>query len=103
MVENAGTFFLFYSGNDWNTAAYAIGYAACSAPLGPCTKPSPSPWLASSERAQGPGGQEFFTDSSLNLWMAIHAWIDGQVGYPGGARNLFVLKLQFVNGVPAAA
>ena len=44
-----------------------------------------------------------FSDSAGRLWLALHAWIRGHVGYPGGARNLFVLRLTFVNGVPVAA
>jgi hypothetical protein len=34
--------------------------------------------------------------------MAVHAWVHGKVGYPQGARNLFVFRLTFVNGVPTA-
>ncbi len=29
MVDVAGTYYLFYSGNNWNSAAYAIGVATC--------------------------------------------------------------------------
>ena len=29
-------------------------------------------------------------------------WIDGAVAYPQGARNLFVLRVTFPNGVPTA-
>jgi hypothetical protein len=29
--------------------------------------------------------------------------VQGKVGYPFGARNLFVLKVSFVGGVPEAA
>jgi hypothetical protein len=35
--------------------------------------------------------------------MALHAWVRGKVGYPGGARNLFVVRLAFVNGAPVVA
>ncbi len=33
--------------------------------------------------------------------MALHAWVRGKVGYPQGARNLFVVRLTFVDGVAA--
>ena len=33
-----GQIILFYSANAWATADYAIGYATCEAPTGPCTK-----------------------------------------------------------------
>jgi beta-xylosidase len=102
MIEDSGAFYLFYSGNRWDTASYAIGYATCTSPLGPCTKAS-GPWLASSEKAQGPGGEELFRDGSNNVWIALHAWVDGKVGYTQGARNLFVLKVAFENGAPVPA
>ena len=40
-----------------------------------------------------------FTDQQGQTWMALHAWVGGQVGYPDGARNLFVVKLSFVDGI----
>jgi beta-xylosidase len=103
MVRDANRFYLFYSAARWNTASYAIGYAVCTTPQGPCTKPLTQPWLASNVTAQGPGGQEFFTDTSGRLWMVLHAWVSGKVGYPFGARNVFVLRVVFQNGVPQAA
>jgi beta-xylosidase len=102
MVAHEGRYYLFYSANDWATAAYGVGYAVCDSPLGPCAKPSEGPWLASTDKAQGPGGEEVFTDDQGRLWMVLHAWIGGKVGYPDGARNLFVVPLDFVNGVPTA-
>ena len=39
MIENAGTFWLFYSGNRWGTDNYGIGVARCATVVGPCTKP----------------------------------------------------------------
>ncbi len=102
MVAHEGRYYLFYSANDWATAGYGIGYAVCDTPLGPCAKPGQGPWLGSTDKAQGPGGQEAFTDAGGRLWMVLHAWVGGKVGYPGGARNLFVVPLDFVNGVPTA-
>ena len=103
MVEHDGRYYLFYSGNDWATANYAIGYAVCDSPVGPCTKPSPTPWLGSTPSAQGPGSPDVFADSQGQLWIALHSWVRGKVGYPGGARNFFVVRLTFVNGTPVAA
>ena len=102
MVAHEGRYYLFYSGNDWATVAYGVGYAVCDSPLGPCTKPGAGPWLGSTDKAEGPGGAEVFADEQGRLWMVFHAWVGGKVGYPDGARNLFVLPLDFVDGVPAA-
>ena len=101
MVGYEGHYYLFYSGNNWSTASYAIGYAVCDSPTGPCTKPADGPWLASTSKAQGPGGEDVFVDEQGQLWMALHAWVRGKVGYPQGARNLFVVRLTFVDGVAA--
>jgi beta-xylosidase len=103
MVAYDGAYYLFYSGNDWATAGYGVGYAACASPMGPCAKPPGGPWLGSTDRAQGPGGQEVFADADGRLWMVLHAWVGGAVGYPDGARNLFVVPLEFVDGAPVAA
>jgi Glycosyl hydrolases family 43 len=103
MVRDANRYYLFYSGGHWNTDSYAIGYAVCGSPLGPCTKPLAQPWLGSNFTAQGPGGQEFFTDPGGGQWMVLHAWVGGKVGYPFGARNVFVLRVEFPGGIPEAA
>ena len=96
-----GRYYLFYSANDWAGPNYAVGYATCDSPLGPCAK-APGPWLASTDKAEGPGGAEVFTDGQGQPWLILHAWVRGKVGYPQGARNVFVLQLDFVNGVPVA-
>ncbi|MGZ4802146.1 MAG: glycoside hydrolase family 43 protein [Acidimicrobiia bacterium] len=100
MLAADGRYYLFYSGNDWDTANYAISYAVCTSPLGPCTKPNPGPWLTGSPTAQGPGSPSVFTDDDGNTWLALHSWVQGRVGYPQGSRNLFVVRFAIVNGQP---
>ncbi len=100
MLAADGKYYLFYSGNDWDTANYAISYAVCTAPLGPCVKPNDGPWLTSSPTAQGPGSPSVFTDDQGDTWLALHSWVHGKVGYPQGARNLFVVRFGIVNGLP---
>ncbi len=103
MTVTDGTYLLFYSGNDWQTADYAVGYATCAAPTGPCTKAGDKPWIAQTADARGPGGVEVFADSAGKRWLVGHAWIGPDVGYPKGARDLFVLQLTGVNGQPVAS
>lgn len=100
MLAANGAYYLFYSGNDWVTANYAVSYAVCSSPLGPCTKPRSDPWLTSGPNAQGPGSPSVFTDEAGDTWLALHSWVGDKVGYPGGARNLFVVRFAIVNGQP---
>jgi GH43 family beta-xylosidase len=103
MLEHDGRTYLFYSGNAWDSAAYAIGYALCDGPAGPCRKPADRPWLGSSPEAQGPGSAEFFVNRRGSRRMVFHAWIRG-VGYHAGAfRNLFATGVTFRDGVPVTA
>jgi beta-xylosidase len=64
MVDADGDHWLFYSGNWFNQPGYALGIARCDGPLGPCTKPSDQPWLASNAQGMGPGEASLFVDSA---------------------------------------
>jgi hypothetical protein len=101
MASLDGALFLFYSANAWNTAAYAIGYATCASPTGPCTKVLDHPWLGSSDRAAGPGGEQVFTDGTGDVRMVFHAWDADHVGYAkGGYRQVLTTGLRLVDGHP---
>jgi hypothetical protein len=101
MADIDGALFLFYSANAWNTAAYAIGYATCATPTGPCTKVLDHPWLGASDRAAGPGGEELFTDAAGNVRMVFHAWSAKHVGYAkGGYRQVLTTGVTLVDGHP---
>lgn len=82
MVRHQGTVYLLYSANDWWTQDYAIGYAVCESPLGPCAKPSGAALLASDGVRQGPGGPSAFLEADGRLQMAFHHWTAPHVGYP---------------------
>jgi len=104
MVRIGGRYHLFYSADWWESPSYSIGYAIGRSPLGPFTKVTTRrPWLGSSSRATGPGGQEFFTDLNGVLHVAYHAWTPGAVGYGcGGARSLRIARVDFPHGAPRA-
>jgi len=89
LILNAGRYFLFYSGNNWNSANYAVGVASCSGPLGPCSKPTSQPILTSGPNMDGPGGESVFADSTGAPWIAFAAWAPGAVGYPN-SRALYI-------------
>jgi beta-xylosidase len=100
LVEAGGRLLLFYSGNNWGTANYAVGFATCAGPLGPCTDASPQPILASGNGVSGPGGASVFTDSSGSHWIAFAAWAPGQVGYPH-SRELYLRRLDLSGPTPS--
>jgi hypothetical protein len=99
MIYSGGEYLLFYSASAYTSSSYAIGYATCSGPLGPCTNRSTTPLLASQPGMSGPGGPSVFSDAQGNLWMAFHAWLPGLVGYPH-SRALFLRPLAVQNGIP---
>lgn len=103
MVLHDGVYYLIYSANWWQGANYALGYAVCDGPSGPCTKPMDKPFFAiPSNRIGGeigPGGASFFHDHDGNLWIAYHAWRSPTSNYvAGGQRRLSLARIEFANG-----
>jgi len=99
MAQGPGGYHLLYSANRWDTDAYSVGHAACESVTGPCVK-DPEPWLASYDGAWGPGGPEFVVNSDGWVGLVVyHAWTADGVGYPDGARGLFVSSLRLDQGV----
>ena len=106
MVKLQDRYYLFYSANWWESSSYGVGYAVCTSALGPCSKQTlDGPLVRSVGETLGPGGQEFFTDTSGKLWMAYHAWSSPIVGYSnGGARSLRIDPIGLTaDGVPSLA
>ncbi len=79
MVQFRGVTYLFFSGNSWENASYATGYAICAGPTGPCVRQNrgaPMMTTASTGRL-GPGGADAFVAGG-SLRLVYHAW--DQVG-----------------------
>ncbi len=101
MTQHGGRYYLFYSANWWESGDYAVGYAVCDSPLGPCTKPQDGPILESTGDHLGPGGASFFRDVEGRLRVAYHAWLSPNTNYNmGGARSLHLGYVEFQEGVP---
>jgi len=113
MVRAPTGYALFYSGGffGWNPqeggmSPYAMGYATCSSPLGPC-KPSPAnPLLHSFKDKEagclsGPGHQSIF-NAAGRTFISFHAWAATSAcrKAPEDARYLYVAPLFWKNGVP---
>jgi len=68
---------LFYSGNRFDVAAYATGLAWCPTLAGPCRETGQAAFLGGSALAAGqysPGGLDFFRDRDGRLWGAFATW-----------------------------
>ena len=99
MLEQDGIYYLFYAGNDYFSSRYAIGYATCASPLGPCSDSPDDPVLVSAGGMSGPGGPSLFRGPA-GLEMAFAAW-DGKIGYDlGGYRATYIASVTFEAGVP---
>lgn len=111
MVRAPSGYQLFYSGGyfGWNPdqriSPYAMGYATCAGPLGPC-KPSPdNPILHSFIDKQagcisGPGHQSIFTVGKRSF-IAFHAWSATKgCRKADDKRFLYVAPLSWKDGKP---
>lgn len=104
MVSDGGRLYLFYSGNEWESASYGVGWALCSAPQGTCIAPPNRPLLTSTSDARGPGGGTVFKDENGAWWLGFAAWLPGGgVTEATGQRGLFFRRLQFTGGRPNLA
>lgn len=93
--KHGGEYFLLYSANEFMTDAYAIGYATCESPTGPCHKPRRSPLLASKGPVRGPGAGKVFATGEGRTLISYHAWAAPEVGYPEGRRGLYLEVVSF--------
>jgi beta-xylosidase len=102
ILLHGGTYFLFYSGNAYNTRNYAVGYATAKTVLGPYRDAPENPILktkapvgAPPGQPAGPGHEAIVQDDDGELWMAYHAWDIALVGDAlGGTRSLWIDRLE---------
>jgi beta-xylosidase len=78
IVLRDGTYYLFYSANDYANDQYAAGYATATSMFGPYADADENPILSTPDdeanRAFGPGGQAIVTGPDGELWILYHAW-----------------------------
>ena len=100
MWKHGGKYFLFFSANDYASYDYAVGYATCNSPMGPCADAKNNPILKTNCGAVGPGGETIITDARGQTWMLYHAWAPSAVGDNSVGRRLWIDKLNWKNGKP---
>jgi beta-xylosidase len=102
MVKHDAKYYLFFSGNNYAGADYAVGYALCQSATGPCQDAPENPILKTvSDPAPviGPGHEDIvaFGDQT---WILYHAW---EV-VPGEGitqrRLLYIDRLDWKDGKP---
>ncbi len=97
VVLRDGTYVLLYSANDFNSDAYAMGYATATAVTGPYVDRSVEPWVDTEGDAAGPGGQAVI-EVDGEQWLVYHAWQEGEDGYPQGRRAMWLDRLTWREG-----
>jgi beta-xylosidase len=93
MIEAWGTYWLFFSGNWYDSTSYGIGVAACQSPFGPCSDPNPAPLLGSNRQGAGPGEASLFTDGSAT-WLLYNPFRANDPG-PVIPRPVDITRLGF--------
>lgn len=106
-----GGYQLFYSGGyyGWNDdqriSPYAMGYATCTSPLGPCKDAPDNPVLHSFNDREagclsGPGHQSIFQAAGRSF-IAFHAWAATKgCRKVGDSRFLYIAPLSWKDGKP---
>jgi beta-xylosidase len=100
--ENA--YYLFFSGNVYATEKYAVGYAVCETPLGPCEDTEENPILASDMESQplvvGPGHQTLILDEAGETWLYYHIWQLTRSGQLTDNREVWLDRLIWTEDGP---
>lgn len=98
-----GRYYLFFSANAYGGVDYAVGYANCESPMGPCQDAEENPILASKTDVQpvviGPGHQTIIQDDDGETWLVYHVWEVTSAG-KGNRRFMWIDRLVWNDGVP---
>jgi beta-xylosidase len=100
LVGHDGRLYLFYSANAFDKDVYAVGYAECDGPLGPCRKAPENPILRTTPAAAGPGHSFLVTTPAGESWLLYHAWPPEAVGSVMPGRQLWLDRVDWVDGKP---
>lgn len=110
MVRGPTGYTLFFSANhfgweaDQRLSNYAMGYATCAGPMGPCTKAPENPILLSYNDKRGclsgPGHQTVF-EAGGRKYLAFHAWSATAKCRPAGkGRYMYIAPLDWRGTTP---
>jgi beta-xylosidase len=94
-----GKLFLFYSANAYYDERYAMGYAVCESPTGPCVKAAENPILRTNAVASGPG-HGMLVEHAGRTWLVYHAWPPGQEGTVSPGRQVWLDEVVWDGGKP---
>ncbi|MEO8288423.1 MAG: glycoside hydrolase family 43 protein [Chloroflexota bacterium] len=103
MWKHDNQYYLFFSANNYAGFEYAVGYASCEAPTGPCVQAPENPILASRMQQKplviGPGHQSLLQVGD-QTWIVYHVWDVLTSGLRGSNRFMYIDKLDWQAGKP---
>ena len=94
LVEHGGMFYLFYSGNSYANASYAVGVARGTSLTAMMEKPA-NPIVVTNENWVGPGHCSVVTTPHGTTALVYHAWVAGCVDQPGCGREVLTDLIQW--------
>lgn len=100
VVAHAGRYYCFYSGGNWQTSDYGVGFAVAEHPLGPWTHhPATGPTVLRQVPGAllGPGHNCVVRDAAGAWWIVYHAWDPART-----ARRMFIDPLEWTPHGPRA-
>jgi len=104
MWKHEDKYYLFFSANNYAGFEYAVGYANCQSPMGPCEDAPENPILASRMKERplviGPGHQTIIEDDDGEAWLVYHVWEVTTAGLRGNRRFMWIDRLTFEGGKP---
>jgi beta-xylosidase len=100
MLRHDGKLYLFYSGGAYDSDGYAVGYATCDTPMGPCHDAPENPILRSNTRAAGPGHCYPVTLENGATWLLYHAWPPDGIGSVAPGRQMWLDRIDWRAGKP---
>ncbi len=95
IIKRKGTYYLFYSANDFRNPDYAVGFATSKHPLGPWEKYAGNPILSKNDIHQnGTGHGDFYKDQKGQLHYVFHTHHSNTTV---AKRKTATIPLQFVS------
>lgn len=83
VLKHDGLYYMLYSGNDFRSLDYGVGYATASSPLGPWEQANDNPILHRPENGLvGVGHGAYFLDKNNNFKYVFHSHFDTTKVHP---------------------
>ncbi|KGE15937.1 glycoside hydrolase family 43 protein [Sphingobacterium deserti] len=96
VIKRDGMYYLIYSGNDFRSPDYGVGFATARSPKGPWVKDMNNPILQRPEKGLvGTGHGAYFEDKKGKLKYVFHAHQDSTKVNP---RLLYIVDMEIKNG-----